>query len=137
MIDSRPTEPPDFELPDQCPGCDGRNHDPESGNDVCPEFAPFCCEGCQHKYHTGNFATVKVDGGARYVGDGHDGGYCQAARGPDGWYVSTIIDSDTGHFVDDSITDEGPFPTKADAIAVGRDDLMNWCFENRVDYDGF
>lgn len=38
---------------------------------------------------------------AEYIGSNSDGVYVQADEGPEGWYVSGVVDSDTGHFVDD------------------------------------
>ncbi len=135
MHDSRPTEPPEFDQPDVCPTCKGRNHVEDTGEPSCPEFNPFCCEGCQDKYHTGQYANVKVDKGAEWIGDDQDGGYYQAGKGPDGWYVSSIIDSDTGGFVDSYITDDGPYPTEAAAQQAGADGLKDWCLENGVNFE--
>jgi hypothetical protein len=135
MHDNRPTEPPEFDTPDECPTCKRVNHDPESGDPVCESHAPFCCEGCERKYHEGQYAVVKVDGGASYIGDDRDGGYYQSAEGPDGWYVSNIIDSDTGGFVDNYITDDGPYPTETEANEAGANGLRDWCLENDVRYE--
>ncbi len=135
MHDNRPTEPPEFDVPDECPTCKRINHNPESGDPVCESHAPFCCDGCARKYHLDRYAVVSVGGGASYVGDGNDGGYYQSGEGPDGWYVSSIIDSDTGSFVDAYITDDGPYPTEAMADQAGGDGIRNWCIENGVTYE--
>jgi len=79
-------------------------------------------------------AEVDFDDG-EYIGDGQDGVYVQAAEGPDGWYVSTVVDSDTGGFVDSLCKDDGPYPTEKEALRAGRHSAMDWCMENRVSVD--
>ena len=76
--------------------------------------------------------TVDVDN-ASYIGDGRDGVYFEYGTGPDGkFYVSTMVDSDTGHFVDDLRTDDGPFNNVAEAIAHGQSIAEGWCRDNDV-----
>jgi hypothetical protein len=71
---------------------------------------------------------------ATYVGDEQDGCYYLSAEGPDGWYVTVVVDSDTGHFVMDTVADAGPYDTEEHAEMVGRDMATTWCFDNGVDY---
>lgn len=83
-------------------------------------------------------AEVSVDE-AEYVGDSHDGVYVQAAEytGDEhehGWYVSGLIDSDTGHFVDVLFADDGPYPDQASAMEAGRSAAIEWCYANDVDF---
>ena len=75
---------------------------------------------------------VDVDDGATYIGSGDDGVYFDAAEGPDGWYMSAIVDSDTGHFVDSLVTDDGPYETRERAIEAGRNAAYDWCMNNDV-----
>lgn len=73
---------------------------------------------------------------AHYLGDGADGCYWLTAEGPDGkWYVTVVVDSDTGHFVDNMCTDMGPFDVEADADAFGRNAAADWCMTNEVSLD--
>jgi hypothetical protein len=83
-------------------------------------------------------AEVSVDE-AEYVGDSHDGVYVQAAEytGDErehGWYVSGLVDSDTGSFVDVLFADDGPYPDQASAMEAGRSAAIEWCYANDVDY---
>jgi hypothetical protein len=71
---------------------------------------------------------------ATYVGDGQDGCYYQTGEGPGGWYVTVVVDSDTGHFVMDMVTASGPYDTEGHAEQVGRDLATTWCIDNRVGY---
>lgn len=72
---------------------------------------------------------------ATYVGDEKDGVYYQTARGPDGWYLTAVVDSDTGHFVDTLTEDDGPYETEERADMAGRDCAIEWCFTNNVSYE--
>jgi len=82
-------------------------------------------------------AEVSVDE-AEYVGDSHDGVYVQAAEHTDkdhtGWYVSGLVDSDTGSFVDVLFADDGPYPDQASAMEAGRSAAIEWCYANDVDF---
>jgi hypothetical protein len=77
----------------------------------------------------GQIAEVDVDE-AWYVGDEDDGVYVQTAKGPDGWYVSGMVDSDTGSFVDDFETDAGPFDTEKEALSYMTGSAADWYYEN-------
>ena len=77
---------------------------------------------------------------AEYVGDGRDGVYVQAAyygetEHEKGWYVSCVVDSDTGSFVDGLVSDDGPWPTETGAMDAGRGAAKDWCIENSVNYE--
>lgn len=87
---------------------------------------------------TKNIAEVDFDE-AEYIGDGSDGVYVQAAeyRGKKhakGWYVSGVVDSDTGSFVSALFTDDGPYGTYEKAMEAGRFSAQNWCLDNGVSY---
>ena len=56
---------------------------------------------------------------AKYVGDEEDGVYYQTAEGPDGWYVTAVVDCNSTHFVETLLDDDGPYETEADAENVG------------------
>lgn len=81
-------------------------------------------------------SVVRFDpDGATFVGDERDGCYYQVAEGPDGWYVTVVVDSDTGHFVMDLTTNDGPYDSEEHASQVGRDLCTTWCIDNGVSYD--
>jgi hypothetical protein len=71
---------------------------------------------------------------ATYVGDGNDGVYVAVGKTRKGWYVSSVVDSDTGGFVQDYISDDGPYPTEAAALQAGVYGAQDWCIDNDVDY---
>lgn len=71
---------------------------------------------------------------AVYVGDGTDGVYYQTGQGPDGWYVTVVVDSETGSFVDTLIEDDGPYASEADAEQSGVNAAREWCHDNGVEY---
>jgi hypothetical protein len=123
------------EPPEECPVCKRPNWDEEKDEAVCEECPDFCSEHCARKYSDGQYATIMVDKGARYLGSDVDGGYYQVGEGPDGWYVSNLIDSDTGGFVDSLVTDDGPYETEEKAWQAGRDGIADWCIENGVNYE--
>lgn len=72
---------------------------------------------------------------AIYVGDEEDGVYYQVEQGPRGWYVTTVVDSNTGGFVDTLEDTAGPFATQAEAMLHGRDVAVGWGFDNQVEFD--
>src|SRR5689334_10636084 len=74
---------------------------------------------------------VEVDS-AEFIGDDTDGVYVTACQGPDGWYASGMIDSETG-FVQELVHDVGPFPTEGEAMAEIRGLAREWCIENEVE----
>jgi hypothetical protein len=80
----------------------------------------------------GRTATVDVDEGI-YVGDEQDGVYVGVGKGPKGWYVSTVVDSETGSFVDDLFVDDGPYATREEAVQAGINAGLEWCFDNGVE----
>lgn len=74
---------------------------------------------------------------ALYLGDGDDGVYYQSAEGRDGlWYVTVVVDSNTGGFVDNIYTDNGPHGSEEDANEFGENAAIDWCITNDVEYDG-
>jgi len=57
---------------------------------------------------------------AIYIGSGDDGCYYQVGRGYDGkYYVTVVVDSETGSFVQDIETDSGPFDEHCEADTYG------------------
>lgn len=72
---------------------------------------------------------------ATYVGDEQDGVYYQTQEGPDGWYVTTVVDCNTAHFTDTLERDAGPFDTERDAEEYGENAAIDWCEVNGVIYD--
>lgn len=69
---------------------------------------------------------------AAYYGNGKDGCYYQTAKGPDGWYVTVVVDCETGSFVQDLVTDDGPHPSEESAESMGHETAVDWCLENDV-----
>ncbi len=71
---------------------------------------------------------------AEYVGSEEDGCYFQVAKGPRGWYVTTVVDCNSAGFVDTLHSDDGPYRTRAAALEAGRDTATEWCINNSIDY---
>jgi hypothetical protein len=131
MRDGRPTEPDESEgIPEECPVCKRDNADDE-GELLFPSGC--CSEFCEGKAEHGYYAMVDMEHG-RYIGSGRDGIYYAAGQGPDGWYLSTLVDCDTGHFCDGVLFDDGPYKSEADAWQGGRDSAVEWCTENNVNW---
>ena len=80
---------------------------------------------------------------AEWVGDEQDGCYVQTqyVDGMDegdcdeGWYVTVVVDSETGSFVEDLHTDAGPFATKDEAEECGVSWATDWCLTNSVNWN--
>jgi hypothetical protein len=72
---------------------------------------------------------------ATYVGDEDDGVYFQVGKKGKNFYVSTTVDCNTSHFIQDLRTDDGPFKTEAEAAAHGRSVAEEWCFNNQVEFE--
>ncbi len=83
-----------------------------------------------------------------YLGDGlgEDGVYWQVAYlsqdtidahdadgWEPGWYLTVVVDSDTGGFVMAMVEDDGPYDTRQEAECAGRTCAMDWCAFNEVD----
>lgn len=75
--------------------------------------------------------VVDVDS-AVYVGDGDDGVYVAAAEHDGKWYTSSLVDSDTGSFVDSLVVDDGPYDSEDEALEAGVGGALDWCMENEV-----
>jgi hypothetical protein len=73
---------------------------------------------------------------AEYIGGEEDGVYYQTAEGPDGWYMTAVVDCDTGGFCDNLTTDDGPHDSDNEARAAGIYLAVEWCSENAVLFDG-
>ena len=69
---------------------------------------------------------------AEYVGDEDDGCYYQVAQGPGGWYVTVVVDCNTGSFCMDIVTDDGPYSSESKALQAGSDAAWTWCIDNEV-----
>lgn len=128
--DRGPAYPPEFDLPDKCVNCGKPAVDHETLDELWE--GDFCSEACERCYATGRYAEVGVDTADGYLGSGDDGVYWQVAEGPDGWYVSTLVDCDTGGFVGELRRDDGPYPTREEADAAGREAAQCWCIDNQV-----
>ena len=82
-----------------------------------------------------HIAEVDFDDPAAYVGDEDDGVYVGVGEGPDGWYASTVVDSNTGSFVDSLVTDDGPYETREKALEAGKSQAVEWCLDNQVSWE--
>lgn len=69
---------------------------------------------------------------AHYIGDDYDGCYFQVAEVGGDFFVTVIVDCDTGGFVHELAHDDGPYPTEAAAEAAGRNAALEWCTINGV-----
>jgi hypothetical protein len=71
---------------------------------------------------------------ADYYGDANNGGYVNVARKgrTGGWYLTVVIDSDTGGFTHTLSQDEGPYPSEARARLAGADAVREWMYNNKV-----
>ena len=61
---------------------------------------------------------------------GRDCVYWQTAKGPRGWYVTTVVDSE--HFVEDFFVDDGPYASEAEAYCAGFYSAADWFEDNRI-----
>lgn len=73
---------------------------------------------------------------ANYLGNEEDGVYWQVAKGADGWYVTVVVDSNTGGFCTNAFTDHGPYQTEGAANTFGQGQAIEWCVYNSVPYEG-
>ena len=70
---------------------------------------------------------------AYYLGSEQDGVYFDCETNEKGWYASAIVDCNTGHFCGDPIlTDDGPYPSRADALLAGLNSAYEWLMTNEV-----
>lgn len=80
---------------------------------------------------TKQIAVVDMDE-AFYLGTGQDGVYFDADQGPDGWYVSTVVDTDTGAYCGGMTFDDGPYATRGRALEAGLDVAYEWLVTNEI-----
>lgn len=82
---------------------------------------------------------------AGYYGSDEDGVYVCVAYHPGsrrrgtrrGWYVTTVVDCNSAHFIQDLITDDGPYPARHVAYAAGKGVAIDWCWTNNVPVQEF
>jgi hypothetical protein len=77
---------------------------------------------------------------AEWVGDEQDGCYVyveEVASGEHkpGWYTTVVVDSETGSFVDNLCSDQGPFETRDEALESGMCVACDWCLTNAVSWE--
>jgi hypothetical protein len=131
MRDGRPTEPDESDcIPEECPVCKRDNAD-EEGELLFP--SGHCSELCEGKAEHGSYSWRGADY-ASYIGDEQDGVYYSVGQGPDGWYLTTVVDCDTGHFVDTMDDDDGPYESELEATAGGQSAGTEWCMFNEVNF---
>lgn len=89
-----------------------------------------------HEDNEGTDLECRVDvDDACYCGDENDGVYYQAFEDDDGkWWLSAIVDSDSGAFVDTLIDADGPYNSEDAAERAGRAAAEEWCGWNDVAY---
>lgn len=133
MRDSRPTEPDESSgIPEECPVCKRDNADDE-GELLLP--SGHCTEVCAGHSEHGSYSWRGVDNADGYIGDEADGVYYSVGQGPDGWYLTTVVDCDSAGFVDTMTSDDGPYKSEAEAICGGKDAGIEWCMFNEVAID--
>ncbi len=71
---------------------------------------------------------------AEYVGNETDGVYFKALKQGATWWAVTLVDSDTGHFVD-TLFAEGGYRNEKRARAAAMDAATDWCLTNGVNLD--
>jgi hypothetical protein len=77
-----------------------------------------------------------MDDAQGYVGDELDGAYYFAQEGPlGGFFVSLLLDSDTGAYCMAGTLDDGPYETLAEAQEAGHDMAVEFCLEQEIDFD--
>jgi len=70
---------------------------------------------------------------ARYYGDGDDGVYYQVFEDSKGFFwLSAVVDCDTGGFVDGLVDEDGPYDCESSAWLAGDYAAGDWCAENDV-----
>jgi hypothetical protein len=69
---------------------------------------------------------------ATYIGNAEDGVYYQIAEKHGKWYMTAVVDSNTGSFVDNLIVDDGPYDTEQEALKAGAAVAQEWCIDNNV-----
>ena len=70
---------------------------------------------------------------AEYVGNGRDGVYYQTQEYCGKYFVTAMVDSESGHFTEDILTNDGSYDTEQEANDVGLAAATDWCEENDVD----
>src|SRR5262245_22151 len=76
-------------------------------------------------------AHVDFDG-ALYLGSSEDGVYFDAAEGKNGWYVSAVVDCNSGHFCQPITADDGPYANQGVAMLAGISAAYDWLVTNHV-----
>jgi hypothetical protein len=71
---------------------------------------------------------------AGWVGDEESGVHYGVGEGPDGWYVTTVVDFPGN--CDTMCSDDGPYESKEAATMSGKNQGISWCLDNHVSYDG-
>jgi len=70
-----------------------------------------------------------------YIGDEEDGCYVRVTECNSRFWLTVTVDSNTGHFVDDLLTDE-ECSSLGQAQLWGRTVAIDWCLTNGVHWDG-
>ena len=72
---------------------------------------------------------------AVYIGDAEDGVYYEVYHCRDGWYVTVVVDCDTSGFTEAISEGEGPYDSVELANEAGRNDAIDWCVYNGVEWE--
>jgi len=64
--------------------------------------------------------------------DGADCVYWMTARGRGGYFVTVVVDSETGSFVETMVKDDGPYSSEREADMAGLDAAAGWMSDNDV-----
>jgi len=72
---------------------------------------------------------------AHYIGDEDDGCYFQVRGFAGVWFVTVVVDCDTGSFCENLTTDGGPYYSEDAAALAGQRAATDWCMENNVGFE--
>ena len=104
-------------------------------NPLCPH-----CEGTGTFESTGGswalYGTLPEQDcdpdAADYIGNEHDGVHYLTMQYCGKYFVTAWIDSETGHFTENILTNVGPYETIETAEEAGQNAATEWCLDNDV-----
>ena len=78
-------------------------------------------DDCEH-------ASVDVDGDEDVI-------YFDGKKGPDGWYLTIVLDCNTAGFCDTIMRDDGPYDSRDAALFGGLNFVFEWMGNNHPGLD--
>lgn len=133
------TNPMEFCPDTRCPVCYADEETlqkcPKCGYDsVCAKHGctdPQCNPAIAKTAQDGKIATVDTDE-AFYLGIEGEGVYFDADEGINGWYMSTVVDTNRGAYCGDMTTDDGPYESRGRALEAGLNAAYEWLATNDI-----